>query len=308
MAQQCSITFMKQAYYASCIVVCVLLLCKLAELGLTNAYYGFSAAWIAPRLAFWGYEQLEHMIRATGSLHECVSIPGDSALCKSFANLFDKVRLGSSLNNVKITAIAADGQVSYDYWSSQYSIFIIVTKGAFEDAVWSTTVSCGQWCKDAISDATKFHIIELTHRKSSWSKNELDSSQIELKGKSRTELEHFIGFAHGVYGDDAGSARLRQAVPRSLTEPLMPTRNTRDIDVNDPRDCDIVVTHTFDIPPTAVGRDPSIPGQGGPFDVDWLFRDRRNDPPARPPWEPLPPKADGTMVLENFMTTTRAPP
>ena len=136
MAQQCSITFMKQAYYASCIVVCVLLLCKLAELGLTNTYYGFSAAWIAPRLAFWDHEQLEHRFRATGSLYECVSIPGDSALCKSFANLFDKVRLGSSLNNVKITAIAADGQVSYDYWSSQYSIFIIVTKGAYEDAVW----------------------------------------------------------------------------------------------------------------------------------------------------------------------------
>jgi len=281
----------------------MLLLCKLAELGLTNAYYGFSAAWIAPRLAFWGYEQLEHMTQATGSLHECVSIPGDSALCKSFANLFDKVRLGSSLNNVKITAIAADGQISYDYWSSQYSIFIIVTASAFEDAVWSTTVSCGQWCKDAISDATKFHIIELTHRKSSWSKNELDSSHIELKGKSRTELEHFIAFAHGVYGDDAGSARLRQALPRSLTEPLMPIRNTRDIDVNDPRDCDIIVTHTFDIPPT----DPSIPGLGGPIDVEWLYRNRRNDT-VRQPWEPLEPTAEGTSVLENFMTTTRVPP
>jgi len=292
MAQQCSMTFMKQAYYASCIVVCMLLLCKLAELGLTNAYYGFSAAWIAPRLAFWGYEQLEHMTQATGSLHECVSIPGDCALCKSFANLFDKVRLGSSLNNVKITAIAADGQISYDYWSSQYSIFIIVTASAFEDAVWSTTVSCGQWCKDAISDATKFHIIELTHRKSSWSKNELDSSHIELKGKSRTELEHFIAFAHGVYGDDAGRARLRQALPRSLTEPLMPIRNTRDIDVNDPRDCDIIVTHTFDIPPT----DPSIPGQGGPIDVEWLYRNRRNDTVR----QPLEPTAAGTSILENF--------
>jgi hypothetical protein len=294
MAQQCSMTFMKQAYYASCIVVCMLLLCKLAELGLTNAYYGFSAAWIAPRLAFWGYEQLEHMTQATGSLHECVSIPGDSALCKSFANLFDKVRLGSSLNNVKITAIAADGQISYDYWSSQYSIFIIVTASAFEDAVWSTTVSCGQWCKDAISDATKFHIIELTHRKSSWSKNELDSAQIELKGKSRTELEHFIAFAHGVYGDDAGSARLRQALPRSLTEPLMPIRSTRDIDVNDPSDCGIIVRPT----------DRSIPGQGGPIDIEWLYRSRRNDTVR----QPLEPTAPGTSVLENFMTTNRVQP
>ena len=36
----------------------------------------------------------------------------------------------------------------------------------------------------------------------------------------------------------------QQALPRSLTEPLVPIRSTRDFDINDPRDCDIIVRPT----------------------------------------------------------------
>ena len=90
------------------------------------------------------------------------------------------------------------------------------------------------------------------------------------------------GHQRSLNGNDTGSARLRQALPRSLTEPLMPIRDTRDFDI-------------------------SLPGQGGPFDLEWLYRSRRNDT-VRQPWEPLEPTAAGTSVLENFMTTNRVQP
>ena len=86
----------------------------------------------------------------------------------------------------------------------------------------------------------------------------------------------------------------QQAVHPSPTEPLMPIRSTRDIDVNDPCDCDIIVRPT----------DQSIPGQGGPIDTEWLYRRCRNDTVR----QPLEPTAPGTPVLENFMTTNRVQP
>ena len=204
----------KRLYYASCAVVCVLFLGKIIELGCSNAYYGFSAIWIAPKLAFWGWEQLELLWASTSSMYEAVCIGGASPLCKSFANLFDQVNLGQSLNDVKIRDMQG-GVVLYDYWASQYKIYIVVTKSKFDSAIWTPCISCWQWLKDARTAASDFHIIQLTHMKSNWSsKNELDTTTLELRGKSRTQLQLFIQFANDIYGTEV--VRLRSSVPRTL--------------------------------------------------------------------------------------------
>ena len=201
-------------YYASCILVCCLFLGKIVELGCSNAYYGFSAIWIAPKMAFWGYEQLEQLWASTSSMYEAVCIGGDSPLCKAFANLFDMVNLGQSLNDVKIRDMHGE-VVLYDYWASQYKIYIVVTRSQFDSAVWTPTISCWQWLQDARTAASDFQIIQIKHMKSSWSsKNELENTTLELRGKSRTQLQFFIQFANDVYGTE--SIRLRSSVPRTL--------------------------------------------------------------------------------------------
>jgi hypothetical protein len=212
-------------YYASCVFVACVLLSKIVELGLSNAYYGFSAIWIAPKLVWWAVEQAEILWASSASLFEILEVPGSSVLCKSFANLFDHVRLGRCLNTMTVIDLRGNDLV-YDYWSSQYKVYILVTAAQFTTAIWTPHVTICQWWKDARCLATDFQIIELSHIKSTWNKNEKESTTIRLRGKSLTQLIHFIRFANEVYGEDPNSAdphalRLRLSVPRTLTDPLL---------------------------------------------------------------------------------------
>ena len=225
MAQQTLMIVAARLYYASCVFVASVLFTKIVELGLSNAYYGFSAIWIAPKLVWWAFEQAESLWAASASLFEILEIPGHSVMCKSFANLFDHVRLGRCLNAMTVTDMRGDDLV-YDYWTSQYKVYIVVTAAQFSTAIWTPHITICQWWKDARSRATDFQIIELSHIKSTWNKNDKESTTIRLRGKSFTQLREFIRFANVVYGEDPDSTdphalRLRLSVPRTLTDPLL---------------------------------------------------------------------------------------
>ena len=218
-------TFLLRMYHIFCVVALVIIGLWLARKAEANSYLALSIIWILPRLWISASEALEGLRSTSPSLHETLILK--ERLLKCLSSVLDRVRAGDAINGMVClgtTDSETDGRVlNYDYWQAPWKLYVIVPDLNFDDATWKADVTMIDWGKDFKSPSNVLDIIEISHEKKEWKSESFD---IVLRGKSRTNLLHFVRWLEDVYGNDVTFGRVVRRSPPdledALTTPFLP--------------------------------------------------------------------------------------
>ena len=219
-------------YYLSCLLLVGYVFIKVVAAAQASTYSLMYAAWLAPMLWQTASQLFNKLGKTTNSVAESVRIPDGCQSGKAISKLMEEACAGDAINGVAVSGIDEQGDLVYDYWHCDWSVYYIANRSDFSNAVWTADVGFGTWCRECCTaNSRECGIVKLTH----YSQEEYDkynkdqrSPCLLLEGRSRSHIKAFVAFAVGRYGrDDAPPVRRAQGrTPNqeqheALAEPLI---------------------------------------------------------------------------------------
>ena len=228
MQNKCGSCFLR-LYYLSCLLLVGFVFSKVVMAAQASTYSLMYAAWLAPMLWQTAKQMVDKLGQTTGNFTESIRIPDGCKSGKAISKLMEEARAGDAINRIAVSAVDEQGDLVYEYWHCDWSVYHIAQRSDFANAVWQADVGFTSWLREVcIANSRRYGILKLTH----YSKEEYErgntSPCLLLEGRSRSHIKAFVAFAVGRYGDD-NAPPVRRAQGRSpnpeqlaaLAEPLI---------------------------------------------------------------------------------------
>ena len=213
--QNSTVLWLKRVYYASCLVLTLYVLEQVVRTAEMNSYSLMYAAWIAPMIWQAVGKNMKDLVMASGAMGERVRVPDGTTSGKAVSKVMDACRAGDAINDIAVAGAEPNGDLVYDYWHSDWVIYMVVRNSNWTNAVWTTSVSVQLWMEDMRrGDSNALHIIKLTNiSKEEWNR-ESPAPCLLIEGRSRTHISAFLTFCVDRYGVENPQV-LRRAQMRS---------------------------------------------------------------------------------------------